>query len=59
LEIYKYPGWALVIGWMLAVVSILWIPITSVYKIFQYRWKGKVSGVMDYIYHNVFQDVSD
>ena len=47
LEVYTYPGWALVIGWMLAVVSILWIPITSVYKIFQYRWKGKVSGVAD------------
>lgn len=29
---YKYPDWAEVIGWMLACLSILWVPGVAVYK---------------------------
>ena len=45
--VYVYPGWAIAVGWMLAVASIICVPIMSVYKILQYRWSGKVCCLKD------------
>ncbi len=41
--VYTYPQWAVGIGWTLAVVSALWIPIYAVYKVVQYWYQRKVS----------------
>ncbi|KAL3880187.1 hypothetical protein ACJMK2_032450 [Sinanodonta woodiana] len=30
---YQYPTWAIAIGWMLASVSVIWIPIIFIYKL--------------------------
>ncbi|KAK3600002.1 hypothetical protein CHS0354_012662 [Potamilus streckersoni] len=30
---YHYPTWAIAIGWMLASVSVIWIPIILIYKL--------------------------
>lgn len=31
--LYEYPGWAIAIGWMLASMSVIFIPIIMVYRI--------------------------
>ncbi|WAR01044.1 S6A13-like protein [Mya arenaria] len=32
---YEYPQWAIMIGWVLASASIVWIPIVAAYRLYQ------------------------
>ncbi|XP_064609914.1 sodium- and chloride-dependent taurine transporter-like [Liolophura sinensis] len=34
--VYEYPAWAVGIGWCLALISIIWIPIVMIYKLIKY-----------------------
>lgn len=42
---YKYPSWAVGIGWAMAVSTFIWIPIVAVYKIIVYAMAGRVSSL--------------
>ena len=35
-NVYEYPGWAIAIGWLLILASLLWIPGYAIYKFLQY-----------------------
>ena len=41
--VYTYPGWAILVGWAMATSSIMWVPIVAIYKIINYKRKGKVN----------------
>ena len=36
---YEFPDWSIAIGWLMAIVSIIWIPIVAVYEL----WKAEGS----------------
>lgn len=43
--VYTYPNWAVGIGWGIAALSAVCIPLTAIYKIVKYRLQGKVNNI--------------
>lgn len=48
---YEYPGWAIGIGWMMALCSVAFIPIVMIVKIMQA--KGSIKQVRQQKWRNV------
>ena len=47
--VYKYPGWGVGIGWMLAAASVIFIPGVALYKVIVCWIKNEVSGIICFI----------
>lgn len=41
-RLYTYPGWAILLGWFISLVSLLFLPIFVVYNIWKFKQQGKV-----------------
>ena len=40
---YKYPDWAITVGWILACLPIAWIPLYAIYKAIIYKRQNRVN----------------
>lgn len=47
-ESYEYPNWAIGIGWTLACVSVIWIPIFMIYRLA--HAKGTIAEVINTVF---------